>query len=109
MSSSPWRSPNCMAQMRRVDYDLIIVGGGLAGSSLAIAMANRGARILIIEQQGEFRDRIRGEVLMPWGSLEAQRLGIYDLLLKSCGIEAAYYSRFRPGTPASIRDLVATT
>ena len=98
-----------MAAMRRVDYDLIIVGGGLAGSSLAIAMANRGARILIIEQQEEFRDRIRGEVLMPWGSLEAQRLGIYDLLLKSCAIEAAYYSRFRPGAPAFIRDLVATT
>lgn len=95
--------------MQPVDYDLIIVGGGLAGSSLAIAMAQRGARILIIEQQEEFRDRIRGEVLMPWGSLEAQRLGIYDLLLKSCAIEAAYYSRFRPGASASVRDLRATT
>ena len=47
------------------DYDLIIVGGGLAGSSLAIALAGRGAKILIVEQQDEFRDRIRGEVLMP--------------------------------------------
>jgi 2-polyprenyl-6-methoxyphenol hydroxylase-like FAD-dependent oxidoreductase len=95
--------------MGGVDYDLIIVGGGLAGSSLAIALAPLGARVLIIEHQDPFRDRIRGEVLMPWGSLEAKRLGIYDFLLKSCAIEVAYYSRFRPGAAALVRDLEATT
>ncbi|CDX21851.1 2-polyprenyl-6-methoxyphenol hydroxylase-like oxidoreductase [Mesorhizobium sp. ORS 3324] len=91
------------------DYDLIIIGGGLAGASLAIALAGRGARILIVEHQDEFRDRIRGEVLMPWGSLEAQRLGIYSLLLQSCAIEAGYYSRFRNGLQPVVRDLLATT
>jgi 2-polyprenyl-6-methoxyphenol hydroxylase-like FAD-dependent oxidoreductase len=95
--------------MGGMDYDLIIVGGGLAGSSLAIALAPSGARILIVEHQDQFRDRIRGEVLMPWGSLEAKHLGIYDLLLKSCAIEVAYYSRFRPGAPALVRDLKVTT
>lgn len=95
--------------MDRSEYDLIIVGGGLAGSSLAIALASRGARILIVEQQDPFRDRIRGEVLMPWGSLEAKRLGIYDLLLEGCAIEAAYYSRFRSGASPVVRDLLATT
>jgi 2-polyprenyl-6-methoxyphenol hydroxylase-like FAD-dependent oxidoreductase len=95
--------------MERPDYDLIIVGGGLAGSSLAIALASRGAKVLIVEQQDQFRDRIRGEVLMPWGSLEAQRLGVYDLLLEGCAIEAAYYSRFRNGAAPVVRDLLATT
>jgi 2-polyprenyl-6-methoxyphenol hydroxylase-like FAD-dependent oxidoreductase len=98
-----------MTAMRRVDYDLIIVGGGLAGSSLAIALAPLGARILIVEHQDEYRDRIRGEVLMPWGSLEAKSLGIYDHLLESCAIEVPYYSRFRTGAPALVRDLLATT
>jgi 2-polyprenyl-6-methoxyphenol hydroxylase-like FAD-dependent oxidoreductase len=91
------------------DYDLIVVGGGLAGSSLAIALAGRGIRTLILEQQEEFRDRIRGEVLMPWGSLEAKGLGIYDLLLKDCAIETAYFSTFTNGSPPAIRDLRATT
>lgn len=90
-----------------VDYDLIIVGGGLAASSLAIALAGRRIRILIVEQQEEFRDRIRGEVLMPWGSLEAKRLGIYDLLLESCAIEAGYFSI--NGSSPVTRDLLATT
>lgn len=92
-----------------VDYDLIIVGGGLAGSSLAIALAGRGYRILIIEHQEKFRDRIRGEVLMPWGSLEAKRLGIYDLLLENCAIEAAYFSSSTNGSSPVVRDLPATT
>lgn len=95
--------------MGGADYDLIIVGGGLAGSSLAIALAPLGVRILIVELQDEFRDRIRGEVLMPWGSLEAKRLGIYALLLESCAIEVPYYSRFRPDARALVRDLAATT
>ena len=98
-----------MSNGARADYDLIIVGGGLAGASLAIALAGRGSRILIVEQHDEFRDRIRGEVLMPWGTLEAKRLGIYDLLLESCAIEAAYYSRFRSGSQPAVRDLLATT
>ncbi len=95
--------------MQRTDYDLIIVGGGLAGSSLAIALAQTGVRILVVEQQAEFRDRIRGEILMPWGSLEAKLLGIYDILLRNCAIEATFYSRFRSGQLASLRDLRATT
>jgi flavin-dependent dehydrogenase len=41
-----------------MQYDLIIVGGGLAGSSLAIAMTQAGARVLILEREPQFRDRV---------------------------------------------------
>ena len=43
-------------------YDLIIVGG-IAGASLAQRMAKNGARVLVLEQETGFRDRIRGECL----------------------------------------------
>jgi 2-polyprenyl-6-methoxyphenol hydroxylase-like FAD-dependent oxidoreductase len=77
-------------------FDLLIVGGGLAGASLGQSMALAGFRVLIIEKEVKFRDRIRGEVLLPWGSVEAKDLGTYDILLEACAQEAArehfYYS-----------------
>jgi NADPH-dependent 2,4-dienoyl-CoA reductase/sulfur reductase-like enzyme len=47
-------------------YDLVIIGGGIAGSSLACSMAKAGARVLLLESEIEFRDRVRGEILCPW-------------------------------------------
>jgi 2-polyprenyl-6-methoxyphenol hydroxylase-like FAD-dependent oxidoreductase len=60
--------------------DVIVVGGGFAGSSLAISLAQAGVRVLLLEAETAFRDRVRGEVLFPWGVAETQRLGIHDLL-----------------------------
>jgi len=91
------------------DYDLIIAGGGLAGASLAIAMASAGHRVLVVEREKQFRDRIRGEMLQPWGSREAKRLGIYDALVASCALEAPFWSYFIGGNFVRVRDLKATT
>jgi flavin-dependent dehydrogenase len=43
------------------DYDVVIVGGGLAGSGLGAALAKTGARVLITEREAQFRDRVQGE------------------------------------------------
>ena len=45
--------------------DLLIIGGGVAGASLGRSMAMAGAQVLIIEKETKFRDRIRGELLVP--------------------------------------------
>ena len=66
-------------------YDLVLVGGGLAASTLAKSMAERGARVLVLEREQQFRDRVRGELMTPWGVAEAQKLGIYSLLREHCG------------------------
>jgi menaquinone-9 beta-reductase len=66
-------------------YDLIIVGGGLAGSSLAIVMAQAGASVLLLEREIHFRERIRGEGVHLWGVAEAKALGLHDPLLERCG------------------------
>lgn len=86
------------------DYDLVIVGGGLGGSALAKVMAQNGRRVLVLEKETLFRDRVRGENLIPWGGAEAERLGCYDLLRDSCGFEKRRW--LGGGTE---RDLVATT
>jgi 2-polyprenyl-6-methoxyphenol hydroxylase-like FAD-dependent oxidoreductase len=90
-------------------YDLLVIGGGLGGASLGKAMAERGARVMIVEREREFRDRVRGEGMHPWGVVEAARLGILKLLLDSCGHPARWWNVYSGPRLVSRRDLVATT
>src|SRR5262249_38274928 len=82
----------------------VTVGGGLGASALAKAMAEHGARVLVLEREKQFRDRIRGETLAPWGGAEAEQLGIRRLLRDSCALEKRWAIGLGPG-----RDLVETT
>jgi menaquinone-9 beta-reductase len=69
-------------------YDIIAVGGGLGGAAFAKAMAQSGKRVLVLEREKQFKDRVRGEFLTPWGVAEARELGIYELIRDSCGTDA---------------------
>lgn len=71
-------------------HDLICVGGGLGGAALAYAMAGRGARVLVLERETRFRDRVRGEYLESWGVVEARALGL-DAALAAAGAHASGY------------------
>lgn len=62
-------------------HDFVVVGGGIAGGTFAAVMARAGADVLVLERQPRYRDRVRGELLWPWGVKELQRLGLDDLLL----------------------------
>jgi choline dehydrogenase-like flavoprotein len=86
------------------EYDVITVGGGLGGSALAKVLAENGKRVLVIERERQFADRIRGEWLAPWGGVEAQRLGLYHRLLEQCAHESPFFL-----TVGSPRDLRTTT
>ena len=39
-------------------YDVVTVGGGLGGAALAMAMAKVGARVLILERETKFKEKI---------------------------------------------------
>ncbi len=89
-------------------YDLIAVGGGLGGASLAKVMAEAGARVLVLERETEFRDRVRGEGMHPWGIAEAKELGLYEPILAK-GNQTRFFSLKLGHLPADSRDLVETS
>ena len=76
-----------------VDVEAVVVGGGIAGSALAAALASGGRRVLVLEQQQVFRDRVRGETIVPWGVREVVALGLEEVLL---GAGGSYSTGFVP-------------
>jgi menaquinone-9 beta-reductase len=68
-----------------MDTDVVVVGGGIAGSALAATLAAAGVRVVVLERQEFYGDQVRGEGLWPWGVIEAKRLGIHDALLEAAG------------------------
>jgi len=63
--------------------DVVIVGGGIAGGALATALAAAGRSVTVLERTAEYKDRVRGEYMQPWGVADAQRLGVFDALLEA--------------------------
>ena len=93
--------------MTETDYDLITIGGGIAASALAKVMAEAGQRVLIVERETTFRDRVRGEWLAPWGVAETQQLGVYEAL-KEAGAHELPKMELRLGPPGEPRDFPST-
>ena len=90
-------------------YDAIVVGGGLAGSALADQLARSGYDVLVLERETRFKDRVRGENMLPWGVAAARRLGIYDDLIAAGGHPTPNWVMYIMGRAAPARDLPATT
>jgi menaquinone-9 beta-reductase len=91
-------------------YDIAIVGGGLAGSALAKSMAERRCRVIVLEREKEFRDRVRGEQMACWGVAEARELGIYEHLVNgACGREVRWWETRVGSTILGRRDFLKTT
>lgn len=76
------------------EADVVVVGGGIAGSALATVLARAGLSVLILERSDVHVDHVRGEWLAPWGVVEAQRLGLYDLLIAAGGHHVAQHVGF---------------
>lgn len=63
------------------NYDVIIAGGGPAGSSAAIHLASRGARVLLAEQKKFPRPKLCGEFISPECVTQFDRLGVAGQML----------------------------
>lgn len=80
-------------------FDVVIAGGGLAGSSLGGVLARSGLGVLVIEKEGAFRDRIRGELAWPWGHSEALLAGLGEPLDQAGAVAQSVVDFYEDGRP----------
>lgn len=69
-----------------MENEVAIVGGGIAGSALALILARSGASVIVLERQQDYADRVRGEYMHPWGVAEAHELRLVDILRAAGGV-----------------------
>src|SRR5215469_4629177 len=69
------------APVRRVDCDVLVVGAGPAGSTIAALLAERGRDVVLVEKDEHPRFHI-GESLLPLNLPLFERLGIKDRVEK---------------------------
>jgi 2-polyprenyl-6-methoxyphenol hydroxylase-like FAD-dependent oxidoreductase len=72
---------------------------------LAITLAREGVDVLVVERDKVFRDRVRGEVMATWGTVEAKRLGLFELLRERCATEVRHLTYSVEGAVAASIDL----
>src|SRR5436190_12934363 len=78
------------------EYDVVIAGAGPAGSSAAIHLAVRGAKVLLVEQKKFPRAKLCGEFISPECLEHFSRLGISDRMTLAGGesiSQTVFYSR----------------
>jgi menaquinone-9 beta-reductase len=76
--------------MRTTGPDVVVVGAGIAGASIAAVLARGGLEVLLLERQHSYRDRVRGEYMAPWGVLEARAAGLEAVMRGRHGVDARY-------------------
>src|SRR5262245_55991617 len=67
-------------------FDVVIIGGGIAGNAVAATLARAGKGVLVLERTTVYRDRVLGEYFQPWGVAELRILGLFDTLVQAGGV-----------------------
>ena len=65
--------------IHKYDCDVLIVGGGPAGSSLAFYLAEKGIKTIVAESQKFPRDKICGDAVSAVALAELHKMGITNL------------------------------
>ena len=66
--------------------DIVIVGAGIGGGTMATVLAKNGLQVVVLERETVYPDRVRGEWIAPWGVAEFERMGLLNLLYENGAI-----------------------
>ncbi len=75
---------------------VLVVGGGIAGLTLAAKLRQQGREPVVIERSAEYSDIGYGIGLYPLGSCVLHGLGAYDEFLRAASNCAAMNSWIKP-------------
>ncbi|KAL8668010.1 MAG: hypothetical protein Q9168_007115 [Polycauliona sp. 1 TL-2023] len=98
-SPPPSTNEHSPASVRRREHhesDVVIVGAGILGTSLAVTLARQNRSVILLEKSLKEPDRIVGELLQPGGVQALKKLGLRDCLedidaIRVKGYEVIYY------------------
>lgn len=60
--------------------DVLIIGGGISGTAMAIALRRRGLSVVLVERDAHVREKFKGEYLQPIAVQRLQKLGLGALI-----------------------------
>ena len=100
-----------MRQLHHLSPEIIVIGAGIAGASLAFALSHAGRRVLLLERDLAQPDRIVGELLQPGGVAALSKLGLGACLegIDAVGVEGycVVSGERRVGVPYPVLDAMA--
>lgn len=112
---SPPQTPTTddpLEERRRLHHeaDVVIIGAGIFGCAIAVALSNQGRSVILLERSLKEPDRIVGELLQPGGVAALEKLGLGDCLedidaIKVFGYDVIYHGEEVPiAYPENIAD-----